>query len=115
MSAFMSLLNRELTVSGLTDTGQTDGGGNTIYTTTDKGTVRGRIDPQVSPTEVNGPDLNPVISDYLAITTIPSGFTISERDTLATGGVTYEILGVSSVDGRIGPHHLEMHLRKVTA
>jgi hypothetical protein len=110
----MGLLNRTLAVSGLTDTGQTDGGGNPIYSTASKGTVRGRVDPKVQPDEVNGADLNPVISEYMAITAIPS-FTISERDTITTGSTTYEVLGVAVLDGRSVPHHLELDLRRVVA
>ena len=49
MSALFGLLNRSIAVTGLTDTGTTDGGGNPIYTTTSKGTVKGRIDPKVRP------------------------------------------------------------------
>jgi hypothetical protein len=115
VSAFIGLLNRSLVVTGLTDTGTTDGGGNPIYTNTTKGTVRGRIDPKVRPDEVNGPDLNPVISEYLAITELPSGFTVSERDTLTSDAAVYEVLGVAELHGRAVAHHLEIDLRRVTA
>lgn len=115
MSAFIGLLNRSLVVTGLTDTGTTDGGGNPIYTNTTKGTIRGRIDPKVRPDEVNGPDLNPVISEYLAITAMPSGFSIGERDTLTADGQAYEVLGVAELHGRAVAHHLEIDLRRVTA
>jgi hypothetical protein len=115
VSAFIGLLNRSLVVTGLTDTGTTDGGGNPIYTNTTKGTIRGRIDPKVRPDEVNGPDLNPVISEYLAITELPSGFTVSERDTLTSDAAVYEVLGVAELHGRAVAHHLEIDLRRVTA
>jgi hypothetical protein len=115
MSVFIGLLNRSLVVTGLTDTGTTDGGGNPIYTNTTKGTIRGRIDPKVRPDEVNGPDLNPVISEYLAITELPSGFTVSERDTLTSDAAVYEVLGVAELHGRAVAHHLEIDLRRVTA
>ena len=115
MSAFLGLLNRTITVTGLTDTGQTDGGGNPIYTTSTKGTVKGRIDPKVQPDEVNGPDLNPVISEYVAITAMPVGFTIGERDTMTAGSVAYEVLGIAELHGRAVAHHLEIDLRRVTA
>lgn len=114
MSAFLGLLNRTITVSGLTETG-TDGGGNPIYTSASKGTVKGRIDPKVRPDEVNGPDLNPVISEYIAITAMPSGFSIGERDTLTADGQSYEVLGTAVMYGRSQPHHLEIDIRRVTA
>ena len=113
MSAFTGLLNRTITVNGLTQTGE-DGGGNPIYTSSSKGTVKGRIDPKVRPDEVNGPELNPVISEYLAITALPTGFVISERDTLTTDGQAYEVLGVAELHGRAVAHHLEIDLRRVT-
>lgn len=115
MSAFTGLLNLSLAVTGLTDTGTTDGGGNPIYTNTAKGTVRGRIDPKVRPDEVNGPELNPVISEYLAITAMPVGFTITERDTLTADSGVYEVLGIAELHGRSVAHHLEIDLRKITA
>jgi hypothetical protein len=114
VSAFLGLLNRTLTVNGQTQTGE-DGGGNPTYSTAAKGTVRGRIDPKVQPDEINGPDLNPVISEYLAITAIPSGFTINERDTITDGSTTYEVLGTATLDGRSVAHHLEIDLRRVAA
>lgn len=111
----IGLLNRTITVSGLTESG-TDGGGNPIYTETEKGTVKGRIDPKVRPDEVNGPDLNPILSEYLAITAIPSGFTISERDILVDdASVEYEVVGLATLYGRASAHHLEIDLRRVTA
>jgi hypothetical protein len=114
VTAFLGLLNRTFTVTGLTSSG-TDGGGNPIYTETEKGTVKGRLDPKVRPDEVNGPDLNPVISEYIAITAMPDGFTISERDTLTVGSQDYEVLGVAELHGRAVAHHLEIDLRRVTA
>lgn len=113
MSAFLGLLNRTIQVNGFTATG-TDGGGQPTGTIASKGTVKGRIDPKVQPDEVNGPDLNPVISEYLAITAIPS-FSISERDTMTSDGETFEVLGVAVLDGRSVPHHLEIDLRRVAA
>lgn len=115
MSVFHGLLNRTITVNGLTDTGTTDGGGNPIYTEGSKGTVKGRIEPKVQPDEVNGPDLNPVVSEYVAITALPSGFTIGERDTMVADGQAYEVLGVAELHGRAVAHHLEIDLRRVTA
>lgn len=115
MTAFFGLLNRTITVTGLVDSGTTDGGGNPIYTETTKGTVKGRIDPKVRPDEVNGPDLNPVISEYLAITAMPDGFTIGERDTLTADGQEYEVLGLATLYGRATTHHLEIDLRRITA
>ena len=114
MSAFIGLLNRSIAVTGLTST-TTDGGGNPIYTSSSKGTVKGRIDPKVRPDEVNGPDLNPVISEYLAITALPVGFSIGERDTLTADSQAYEVLGVAEMHGRSVAHHLEINLRKITA
>lgn len=111
--SFDDLLNKTLTVNGLTETG-TDGGGNPIYTEAAKGTVRGRIDQQVHPEEVNGPDLNPVISDYKAFTRIP-GFEITERDSITDDTGVYEVLGVATKDAYSAAHHLELTLRKVTA
>ena len=106
---------RTLTVNGLTETG-TDGGGNPIYTSASKGTVIGRIDPKIRPDEINGPDLNPVISEYLAITAIPSGFTINERDTITDDDSTaYEVVGIGTLYGATSAHHLEIDLRRVAA
>jgi hypothetical protein len=113
VSAFLGLLNRSITVNGFTATGE-DGGGQPTGTIASKGTVLGRIDPKVRPDEVNGPDLNPVISEYLAITAIPS-FDITERDTMTSEGETYEVLGVAVLDGRSLPHHLEIDLRRIAA
>lgn len=115
MSVFAGMLNRTITVTGLTDTGTTDGGGNPIYTEATKGTVKGRIDPKVQPDEVNGPDLNPVISEYMAITAMPTGFSISERDTLTSDSAVYEVLGIAELHGRSVAHHLELDLRRITA
>lgn len=111
----MGLLNRTITVNRLTDAGTTDGGGNPTYTTGSVGTVKGRVDPKVVPDELNGADLNPVVSNYLAITAIPVGFVINERDTLTTGSITYEVLGIGVIDDRSVPHHLEIDLRRVAA
>jgi len=107
-------LNRTITVNGFTSSG-TDGGGQPTGSFTSKGTIRGRIDPKVQPDEVNGPDLNPVISEYRAITLIPSSFTLTERDQLVDGTDVYEIIGIGQLDGRSVAHHLELDLRKVTA
>lgn len=114
MSAFLGLLNRTITVTGFTVTGE-DGGGQPTGTFGTKGTVKGRIDPKVRPDEVDGPDLNPVISAYVAITALPSGFTITERDTMTSDGVSYEVLGTATLDGRLVAHHLEIDLRRVAA
>lgn len=112
MSLFLSRLNRTLSVTGLTQTGE-DGGGQPIFTEASKGTVRGRIQPKVRPDELDGPDLNPVISQYLAITALPS-FTITTDDKLVDGSDTYDIVGVATVDGRTGPHHMEIDLRRIS-
>ena len=112
MSLFLSRLNKTITVTGVTQTG-TDGGGQPIYTSASKGTVKGRIDPKVRPDELDGPDVNPVISQYKAITAIPT-FSITEDDSLTADGETYEIVGVSSLDGRTSPHHLELDLRRIS-
>ena len=108
MSLFLSRLNTTITVTGRTQTG-TDGGGQPIFTEATKGSVRGRIDPKVRPDEVNGPDLNPVISEYRAITELPSGFTISEWDKLTASALVYEVVGTAILDGRSLAHH---HLNK---
>ena len=112
MSAFAGLLNRTITVNGWTESG-TDGGGQSTGSYSSKGTVKGRIDPKVRPDEVNGPDLNPVISEYLAITAIPS-FTITERDVMTADTVDYEVVGVATLYGRSAAHHLEIDLRRIT-
>lgn len=112
-SAFLGLLNRSLTVNGFTSTG-TDGGGQPTGAWASKGSVKGRIDPKVRPDTINGPDLNPVISEYLAITAIPS-FTITERDHIVDGSDEYEIVGFASLDDRAAAHHLEIDLRRITA
>jgi hypothetical protein len=113
MTAFFGLLNRTIAVTGWTETG-TDGGGQSTGSFTSKGSVKGRIDPKVTPDEVNGPDLNPVISEYIAITAIPS-FTITERDVLTADAVTYEVVGVATLYGRSTAHHLEIDLRRIAA
>lgn len=113
MSLFLSRLNKTLAVYGVTQTGTT-GGGLPIYTDTLKGTVAARVDPRVRPEQVNGPDLNPVISEALAITALPAGFAITERDTVVDGSDAYEVLGVHQLDGRVSAHHLELSLRKVS-
>ncbi|HEX7100004.1 MAG TPA: hypothetical protein VF377_12265 [Acidimicrobiia bacterium] len=112
MSLFLSRLNKTITVTGVTQTGE-DGGGQPIFNEASKGTVRGRIQPKVRPDELDGPDLNPVISQYLAITALPS-FTITTDDKLVDGSDTYDIVGVATVDGRTGPHHMEIDLRRIT-
>lgn len=119
MSLFLARLNKTLTVHGRTKTG-TGAGNQPIYATTLKGTLPGRIDPRGGRgrdgTEVvNGPDLNPVISDFIGITALPSGFTVSERDTISDETGSYEILGVATLDGRSAAHHLELSLRRVAA
>jgi hypothetical protein len=112
VSLFLSRLNHTLTVSALTAS-STDEGGQPVYTASQKGTVLGRIDPRVRPEEVNGPDLQPIISDYLAITAIPS-FTITERDTIADENGAYAVLGVATLEGSSTAHHLEISLQKIT-
>ncbi len=113
---FLALSNRVVTVNGLTDTGTTDGGGNPIYTTAAKGTVRGRIDKKDQPDELDGPDLNPIVSGFEAYLEIPNGFTITERDTLTDNdGTQYEIVQVGTFYDRSRPHHLQADLKKVTA
>ena len=113
MSLFLSRLNKTITVTGLTQAG-TDGGGQPIYTEASKGTVRGRIDPKVRPDERNGPDLNPTISEYRAITALPDGFSITTQDKLTSDSQTYEVLGVAILDGRSAAHHMEIDLRRIT-
>lgn len=113
MTAFFGLLNRTITVTGVTQTG-TDGGGQPIYTEASKGTVKGRIDPKVRPDELNGQDTNPVISEYIAITAMPDGFSIVEADTLTADGEEYEVVGTATLYGRAVAHHLELDLRRIT-
>ena len=113
MTLIANYLNRTLAVTGLSATGE-DGGGQPTGSYTSKGNVRGRIDPKVRPDEVNGPDLNPVISEYLAITALPVGFELTERDLLTDGTDVYEVLGIAQLDGKSVPHHLECDLRKIT-
>ena len=113
MSAFVGLLNLSIQVNGFTQT-STDGGGQPTGSFASKGTVRGRIDPKVRPDEVDGPDLNPIISEYLAITALPVGFTITERDTFTVGSDVYEVVGIGELHGRAVAHHLEIDLRKIT-
>ncbi len=114
MTLIANYLNRTVTVNGFTSSG-TDGGGQPTGSFTSKGTLKARIDPKVQPDEVNGPDLNPVLSEYRAITALPVGFTLTERDQLVDGTDVYEILGIGSLDARAVAHHLELDLRKVTA
>ncbi len=113
MSLFLSRLNKAITVTGLTQT-SVDGGGQPIFTESSKGTVRGRIQPRIRPAEVDGPDLNPTISEYLAITELPGGFSITTSDKLTSDSETYEVLGVGVLDGRVNSHHLEINLRRIT-
>ena len=113
MSLFLSRLNKTITVTGLTQTGE-DGGGQPIFTEASKGTVRGRIQPKVKPDEVNDANLNPTISEYRAITALPSDFEITTADTLTTDSLTYEVLGVAILDGRANAHHMEIDLRRIT-
>jgi hypothetical protein len=110
----MGLLNRTIAVTGFTSSGE-DAGGQPTGSYTSKGSVKGRIDHKVQPDEINGPDLNPVISEYRAFTALPSGFTITERDLLTDDSDVYEVLGIARLDGRSVPHHLEIDLRKLTA
>lgn len=117
MSTFTGMLNKTLTVTGVTQTGE-DGFGQPIFGAVQRGTIRGRIDPQGGRGRdggevVNGPDLNPVISDFLAITELPSGFEVRERDTISDETGAYEVLGVATLDGRVSPHHLQITLRRV--
>lgn len=114
MSLFHARLNKSLTVKGRTKTG-TDGGGQPIYTIASKGTVLGRIDPKVAEEVQNATDLNPTVSNYLGILAIPSGFSVIERDQIVDGAATYEVLGVASLDGRSGAHHLELSLQRISA
>jgi hypothetical protein len=116
-SLFLSRLNKTITVTGRTLAGE-DGYGQPMYTEAVRGTVRGRIDPRGgggrdNAEVVNGPDLNPVISDFLAITELPSGFEIEELDTLTDDTGAYEALGVATLDGRSVSHHLEISLRRI--
>jgi hypothetical protein len=117
VSLFLSRLNKTITVTGRTLSGE-DGGGQPIFADASRGTVRGRIDPRGGrgrdATEVvNGPDLNPVISDFIAYTELPSGFAVVERDTLSDDTGAYEVLGVAELDGRSVAHHLEISLRRI--
>jgi hypothetical protein len=117
MSLFLSRLNKTIIVTGRTQTGE-DGYGQPVYDQVERGTVRGRIDPKGGSgrdaTEViNGPDLNPVISDFMAVTELPRDFSIVELDTLTDDTGAYEALGVATLDGRSGAHHLEIKLRRI--
>lgn len=113
MTLFAGYLNRSLEVTGFTSSGS-DGGGQPTGSYTSKGTIRGRVDHKVRPDEVNGPDLNVVISEYLAITALPVGFEVTERDLLTDGADVYEVLGIARLDDRVVSHHLEMDCRKIT-
>lgn len=117
MSLFLSRLNRVVTVVGRTRTGE-DAGGQDVWADVTRGTLRCRIDPQGGRGRdagevVNGPDLNPVISDFLAVTELPSGFEVVERDTLTDDTGAYEVLGVATLDGRANAHHLQLTLRRI--
>lgn len=114
---FSATFNQALAVYGRTQTGE-DGGGQPIYADVLRGTVLGRVDSKGgrgrNTTEVvNGPDLNPVISDFSAYTDLPSGFSIIERDTLVDDTGAYEVLGVLTSHGFSEPHHLELTLRRI--
>ena len=113
MSLFLSRLNKTISVTGQTQTGE-DGGGQPTFTEASKGTVRGRIDPKVRTDEVNDANLNPVISEYKAITALPNGFEITEADTLTDDTGVYDVLGVATLDGRSAAHHMEIDLRRIT-
>jgi hypothetical protein len=108
--SFTTLLNKTLAVWRLTQTG-TDPGGQPIYSDAQIGTLAGRIDPRVQPVEMNGPDLNPVIADYLAITELGD---VHERDYVVDENGAYDVLGVATLDGLSDAHHLEINLRKVS-
>lgn len=115
--SFASLTNKTLAIYGLVKTGD-DAYNQPIYIETLKGTVRGRIDPRGgrgrdAAEVVNGPDLNPVISDFVAFAILPSGFELEERDTLTDETGAYEVLGVATLDGRTNAHHLEVALRRI--
>lgn len=117
MSTFTSMLNKTLLVTSYTQTGE-DAFGQPVWADVERGTVRGRIDPQGGRGRdggevVNGPDLNPVISDFLAITELPAGFEIVERDTITDEDGAYEVLGVAHLDGRVSTHHLQITLRQI--
>lgn len=117
MTTFSALLNKTLVVVGRAQSGE-DAYGQPTWSDVTRGTVRGRVDPKSgrgrSTAEViNGPDLNPVISDFVAITELPNGFEIEERDTLTDDTGAYEVLGVASLDGRTAAHHLEINLRRI--
>src|SRR5688572_2238159 len=112
MSLFLSRLNKTITVTGLTQTGN-DAYGQPVFSEASKGTVRGRIQPKVRPDEVDGPDLNPTISQYLAIVELPS-FAVTTQDKLTADGQVYEVLGVATLDGRSAAHHMELDLRRIT-
>lgn len=116
--SFAALGNKLLSVYGRTKTGE-DTWGQPIFAEALKGTVTGRIDPRGgrgrdSTEVVNGPDLNPVISDFTALTVLPSGFELVERDSITDDTGVYEVLGVATLDGRVNAHHLEVSLRRIT-
>jgi len=117
VTTFTSMLNKTLVVVGRTQTGE-DGGGQPIWDDVTRGTIRGRVDPNGGRGQnvgevVNGPDLNPIISDFTAITELPAGFSVLERDTLTDDSGAYEVLGVAELDGRLSTHHLEIKLRRI--
>ena len=55
-----------------------------------------------------------MIAEYLAITQLPAGFSITTADTLTADGIEYEVLGVGILDGRAAAHHMEINLRRIT-
>ena len=114
---FSPTLNQVITVQGRSQTGE-DGGGQPIYEDVLRGVVAGRINARGgrgrnTQEVVNGPDLNPVISDFEGFTDIPAGFDILERDTVTDDTGAYEVLGVSVVDAFTQAHHLELSLRRI--
>jgi hypothetical protein len=113
MSLFLSRLNKTITVTGVTQSGE-DGGGQPIFTEATKGTVKGRIWAKTHPDEVNDANLNPTISEYEALTENPSGFEITTADKLTANGLIYEVLSAHPVDGRSVAHHWELDLRRIT-
>jgi hypothetical protein len=127
-------LPRSVAVVRSTRTGET-GGGQPIYSDEAIGTVRARIDAlgvgRGAPVqEVSGPNLEPVVADYHALTELeleqgepenpgdpppprqPANLT--ERDYLSDATGVYEILTVGLAEDRATGHHYELKLRKVT-